>query len=179
MHRAAGEVDVGGIHVLGRGEPALLVELAVVWQIGLRHDAEQRTALDDGGAVVEQAVDNDGQAHHRHDIELAGEVEQQHHALLGTVDEGLLAEQILTRVARQAQFGQHHDLHAAAFGLGYQALYLLHIILYVGHLHSRHGCGHFYKSVFHSFIFCTSFSISVYISAGCSKKSFSRKAWSL
>ena len=76
MHRTASEIDIRRIQVLGRGKPTFLVELTVVRQIGLRHDTEQCTTLDDGGTVVEQAVDHHRQSEHRDDVELAGEVEQ-------------------------------------------------------------------------------------------------------
>ena len=76
MHRTACEIDIRRIQILSRGKPTFLVELAVVREIGLRHDAEQRTTLDDGSTVVEQTVDHHRQSEHRDDVELAGEVEQ-------------------------------------------------------------------------------------------------------
>ena len=179
VHGTACEVDVCRVQVLRRGKPALLVELAVAGQISFRHDAQQLSRLDDGSAVVEQAVDHHGQSHHGDDVELTGKVEQIHHALFRPVEQSLFTEQVLTRITRHTEFRQNHHLDALALGLSYQALNLLYIVLYVGHFHRRHGGGHLHKSVFHTFIFCTSFSINVYTSAGCSKKSFSWKACSL
>ena len=39
VHRTASEIDIRRIQVLCRGKPSLLVKLAVVGQIRLRHDA--------------------------------------------------------------------------------------------------------------------------------------------
>ena len=51
-HRATCKVDLRRIQILRRGKPALLIELRIVWQIGLGHDAQQRTPLNDGGTVI-------------------------------------------------------------------------------------------------------------------------------
>ena len=43
----------------------------------------------------------------------------------------MLTEEILTGIARQAQFRKDHHLDALTFGLGNQTLYLLHIVDHV------------------------------------------------
>ena len=45
-----------------RREMALLVKLAIIRQIGLRHDAEQRSAMHDEGAVEQPAIQREGRA---------------------------------------------------------------------------------------------------------------------
>ena len=69
------------------------------------------------------------------------------------VEKKLLLEQILTRIARDAQFRKHDDFDALAFCLGDETLDLLDIIFHIGHLHDRHASSHFDKSVFHIFTF--------------------------
>ena len=136
---------------MSRGEPPLLVELAVVGQVSLCHNAQQRTALYDSSTVVEQRADLHGQSDDSNHVELAGEVEQLHQSLLSLVDKQLLVEEILTGIARQTEFWEHHHLDALPFGLGNQTFHLSHIIVYIGHLDNGDGGGHFQESVFHSF----------------------------
>jgi hypothetical protein len=63
-HRAAGVVTAG--------EPALLVELAVVGQVDLGHDAEDLAAVQDDGAVVEAGPAADRGAHDDDRAQLGG-----------------------------------------------------------------------------------------------------------
>ena len=46
-NRCTSQINVCGIQILRGGKPALLVELIIVGQIGLRNNTQQRTALDD------------------------------------------------------------------------------------------------------------------------------------
>ena len=64
--RAPSSVTVARAARVAGAELARLVELAVVRQVGLRHDAEHAAAADDGGAVEEQVVDAQRQADDRH-----------------------------------------------------------------------------------------------------------------
>ena len=148
-HRTASQIDLLGLQVGGRGKPALLVELVVVGQVGLGHQSQQAPMLHHGGTVVEQRADAHGQAHHHDDVELAGEVEQHQQALLGLVEQQLLAEQVLTAVARERQLGEDDDLGALALGLCNLTLYLLNVVFHVSHANTWYGSGHFYQSVFH------------------------------
>ena len=109
--------------------------------------------MNDCGTVVEQAVNHHRQTDNRDDIEFAGEVEQHHHTLFSTVEQSLFLKQILTGVACDTKFRQHHHLDAPTLGLRNQTLYLLHVVLHVSHLYCWYCGGHLYKSVFHTFIF--------------------------
>ena len=103
QHGRAGEVDLRRIEVLGRGKPALLIELVVVGQIGLGHDTQNGATLDDCSTVEQQTTRLYGQAHHADDIQLARELQQSQEAFLGLVQQQLLLEQILTGIARQRE----------------------------------------------------------------------------
>ena len=69
------------------------------------------------------------------------------------VEKKLLLEQILTRIACDAELREHDNLNSTILGLSYQTLYLLNIIFHIGHLNRGNSCCNVYKSVFHSFTF--------------------------
>ena len=83
----ASQIDIGIVQVLRRGKPTFLVELVVVRQIGLRHDTQQCTALDDGSTIEQQATSLDGQPYHADNIQLTGEVQQLKQSTLGLVEQ--------------------------------------------------------------------------------------------
>ena len=151
LYGAACKTDFHRPQVLGRSKPALFVELAVVGQVGLRHDAQQLSTLDDGSTVEQQVACYDGQSDNGDDVELAGEVHEREYCRLGRVEERGLGEQVLAGVARDRQLGEYNDFDALSFGLSDEALYLLHVVLYVANLHCRHGGSHLDKSVLHKF----------------------------
>ena len=143
------QIDGRGVQVLGRGEPALLVELVVVRQIGLGHHAQNGSALQHDGTVQQQAVNLYGHAYHADDVQLAGEVHQVYQALLGLRQEQLFLKQVLTAVARHTQLREAYHLYTLTLGQRYQSLYLLDVIVNVGNLYGRYCCCHFYQSVLH------------------------------
>ena len=101
--------------------------------------------------IIEQTIDRYGQSYDRDDIELAGEVEQQHQPLLRFVEQQLLAEQILTGIACDAQLREHDYLDAFALSLGNETFYLLDIVFHISNFHNRHSGSHLNQSVFHIF----------------------------
>ena len=80
---------------------------------------------------------------------MTGEVEQLQQGVLGRIEQQLLAEEVLTGVAREAQLGEGDDLHALPLSLNDERLNLFEVLHAVGHLHGGHGTGHFDESVFH------------------------------
>ena len=137
---------------MGRGEPALLVELAVIGQVGLRHEAEQAAALYNGRAVEQDVAHRNGQAYYTDDVEVAREVEQLKQRLLGALQQERLAEEVLAGVARDAKLGEHRHLYATPLGHGDNVLYLLQIVLAVGHPHRGHGGCNLNESVLHAVV---------------------------
>ena len=97
------------VFAVARGIPAALVELAVGGQIRLRHDAEDPPAVDRDGAVVDPSVAGEGSAHEdqRHDPlrRVAHRFERGEHA----VEDDVLHHEILDRIPREAQLGEHRD----------------------------------------------------------------------
>ena len=147
--RCASQIDIGVVQVLRRGKPALLVELTVVGQIGLRHNAQQGATLDNGSAVEQQTTGLNRQAYHADDVELTSEVQQLEQSILGLVEQQFLLKQVLTCVTRQRQFGEAEQLHALAIGQCDELLDFLYVVLHIGYAYGRYGCSHLDKSVFH------------------------------
>ena len=69
------------------------------------------------------------------------------------VEQQLLFKQILTRIACNTKLGEDNNLYSAIFGLSYNTLNLLYIVLNIGHLDRWYCSRYVYKSVFHSFTF--------------------------
>ena len=106
------DVDVALAGGAPAGEVPLLVELAVVGQIGLGHDAAHRPALDDEGAVV-QATRH---AHGRTDDDRRQETGAGGADGLdggeGLVQEHVTQHEVVDGVAGQAQLGEGDEAHA-------------------------------------------------------------------
>ena len=86
-------------------EMALLVELAVVGQVALRHDAQHRAAMDHHGRVVEAVAPAQRRPDDQHRQEVAAAVDQRQHRGLDGVEQRRLEEQVVERVARDESSG--------------------------------------------------------------------------
>ena len=95
----SGKTDLLFAQVLCRGKPTLLIELAIVRQIGLWHDTKNLSSLDNHTTVEQEIARYDRRSHDSDDVELASEIEQHHDALFRSLQQDLLAEEILTGVA--------------------------------------------------------------------------------
>ncbi len=98
--------DLAGLVVAG-GELAALVELPVGGQVGLRRDAEDPAAVDDDRGVVDAvavpqrgADDEDGQ-------QVPAALDHGAQGDLDGVQQRVLQQQVLDRVAGQGQLGEH------------------------------------------------------------------------
>jgi len=88
---------------------ALLVELPVVRQVALRHDAEQPPAPDRHGAVIEPVAPAQGRADDEQRREPGALLDQPRHARLDRVEQGGLQQQILDGVGGHAEFGEDRE----------------------------------------------------------------------
>ena len=138
--RAALPGDSGAGGRAGRGEPAGLVELLVVRQVRLRHDAEQSALLEDGGDIEELIVDQPGQA----DDGQAGDSspslfgEQAVQRVAGRVVQRRLMEQVAAGVAGEGQFGEDEDVNLLLLGAVEQVEDALGVEAAVGDAQPRH-----------------------------------------
>ncbi len=100
----------------GRGEPALLVELPRIREVGLRDDSEDLSPRDRDGDVEEASVDLQRGANEGGEAKLGGSLANLSEGLHGTVKEGPLAEEVAAAVARQAELGEDDYFHPLLSG---------------------------------------------------------------
>ena len=133
------------------GEPAPLVELAVVGQMGLGHQAQDLALVEDGGAVVELAVPGvpDGQADGGDHVQVLGGLQDGPEPFLSTPEQGGLEEKVPAGVAGEAQLGEGEDLHPLLGGLPHEGEDLFGVITAVGHPDGRGAGGDFHKTIAH------------------------------
>ena len=147
--RMARIVERAGTQILSRSKPALLVELTVIGQVGLRHNTEHMAFLNDDGTIEQQITDGHGGSDDGDDVELVGELKEFHDRHLGSIEQHMLAEEILTSVASEAKLREDDDLHALPFGLRDEVLDVLDVFIAVGDTDKRHCRSHLDISVFH------------------------------
>ena len=107
----AEEFDFGDRGDPGRGEPALLVELARVGEVGLRDNPEDLAAGDRDGHVEEASVDLQRGADEGGEAKLGRGLANLPQGLYGAVQEGPLAEEVTAAIPGQAEFGEDDDFH--------------------------------------------------------------------
>ena len=105
-HLLAGELDRVLDDVGARHEVALLVELAVVRQVGLGHHAQDDAAMDDDGGVVEAARQAQRRADDQDGKELVRGLDDLGDRLLDLVQERILQQQVLDGVGREPSSGK-------------------------------------------------------------------------
>jgi hypothetical protein len=101
-------------------KPAPLLELTVVRQIALRHDAEQLSLLHRGGDVIHAYIRAQRQAHEEERCERGAGFDHLSEPALCTIQEHAAREQIARGVAGQAQLGKDHDLRRFLIGRAHQ-----------------------------------------------------------
>ena len=127
------------------GKPAGLVELRVVGQVFLGHEA-QPAAGDDGGAVVQLAVDLQGQADDKRG--LGPLVHQRPERVQRGAQQRGLKEQVAAGIAGEAELRKDAELHAVGVGDIQKRGDFLRVFFRVGQVHARrsghraHHAGH-------------------------------------
>ena len=101
------EPDLGAVGAGARGEMAALVELAVVRQVDLGHHAEQPAAVRRDRRVVEAPLVAQGRAEQEQRRRSRGAGHELDDGALDRVEQRVLQEQIVDRVAREGQLGEH------------------------------------------------------------------------
>ena len=145
----SGKTDFLFTEILSRCKPPLLIELTVVRQVGLWHDAQYLSLLNDDCTVEQQIASHDRSAHDGDDIEFAGEIEQHHHALFRCLQQDLLAEKVLTGISRERKFRESNHLHTLALSQDNLFLYLLSIEDDISHTYCWDCTCHLHKAIFH------------------------------
>lgn len=111
-----------------RREPATLVELAIVGQEAFRDHAQHLAALDDDRGIVEAACVAQRTSDHDHRRQACAGLGQGGDRGLNRVQQRLLLQKVVDRVARQPQFREHDHSHALRMGLAGQS----HDVLSIG-----------------------------------------------
>ena len=110
---AAAEQDLLVLGAVAGGEMATLVELAVVRQVDLRHDAEQPAAVDRHRAIVEAAVVPERRANEDQRQQVGrGCARRVAIACFDGVEQRVLQQQIVDRVAGHAEFREQREGNA-------------------------------------------------------------------
>ena len=137
----AGERDLAGTGVVGAAELARLVELAVVRQVGLRHDAEHTAVAEHRRAVEEAMVDAQGQPDDGDRRDLRRRRGDAAERDLAGIEEGALVEQVVAGVGREPELGEGDDDRALRGGLLEHRDRLARVVGGIGDADLRHGDG--------------------------------------
>ena len=135
--------------VLPGGKPAGLVELTVVGDMGLGHQAEELPPADYRGAVVELVPVPHGQAQSRHHVQVLGGLQYGGEGLLGAPEQGVLQKQIAAGVPGEAELGQGQHPHSLCRRLPHQVEAGLGVVPAVRHFDSRRARRRLDKAVSH------------------------------
>ena len=119
----------------GRRELALLVELAVVGQVGLRHRAENPSAVHHDSAVEQSVLSPQRQPGHQHQRQRAARVHQPGEGGERRIQQRVLLEEILVRVGRQAELREHREDGPLRRGLPGEHERLREVVGRRGHFH--------------------------------------------
>ena len=98
-------------------EVALLVELAVVRQVGLGDDRQHAAAVDGDGAVVQGVVLAQGRTHDEEGQQVGAGLDDLSEGLLDVIEQHVLQEKVVDGVAGHAQFGENAHRDAARIKL--------------------------------------------------------------
>ncbi len=146
---AAGEDNARVRRLESAREPARLVELMRAREVGLRNDAQKRSAADKRRTVEDAPVETDRQSHgesqSREALRRLHEVRQRRFRVR---QEGRPVEEVRAGVAREAQLRENDDIGALRRSLGEQTLHALQIGADLRRLHQRHRRCNAHK-VFH------------------------------
>jgi hypothetical protein len=128
----AGQLDVLVDDMRARDEVALLVEFAVVRQVGLRDHAQDGAAMDHNRRVVEPPADAQRGADDQDGKQLARCLDDPGDRALDFVEQGILQQQVLDGVGRKSQLGEDHDGGACLVALTGQPQRLGEVVAGVG-----------------------------------------------
>ena len=120
---------------------AALVEFAVVRQEHLRHHPEQMPAVDHQAAIVEPPLDAQRRADDEHRRQLLAGGDQPIDLRRDGVEHGILKQQIVDRIGRQAQLREHHQRDPCLVAGGDESERLVGILRRLGDRHLRHARG--------------------------------------
>jgi len=139
--------DLGAARLGGR-EVALLVVLAVVREVGLRHDAGDPPRTHDRRDVEDRAVNKERQSGNHRGPEVPRRFRQFEESRLRAVQHRRLMKQVIQRVAAQVQLGEDGRYGIEFVRVTRQGERALQIGRRIADLHPRQAHGHAREPVF-------------------------------
>ena len=94
----AQEQDLAAQGIPGGGELPLLIELAVIGQVGLWRQAQDPATVENDGAIEQLGVESQWRPHDQHRRQLLALLDQPRHGGLGSLQQRVLVKQVLIRV---------------------------------------------------------------------------------
>ena len=143
----AAQVDICRERAVGAVELPSLVELAVVRQVGLGHDAEQLATGHQRRAVEQAMVDAQWQPDDGHRGNVARCIDDLLQRDLAGFQQGGLVKKIVAGIGRESEFGERHQHRAVGGGLAIHRDGFGGIENRVGDAIARHRDGHPRESV--------------------------------
>ena len=116
-HGGSGDGDLQSGRPGARGEPALLVVLPIVGQERLRHDAQDLAATDHHSGVVQPPVASQRCADEQDGRKLPAGVADSCNGPFGSVEQGILHQQVVDGVRRHPEFGEHDEVDSVGICL--------------------------------------------------------------
>ena len=127
-------------------EPTLLVELARIGQIGLRHNAYNLAVGNDKRTVIQDVFRLERRTYQHNDCFTARVFAYILQGCHGILLQGVREKQVGTRISRQTQLGKTYDLHTFVNSFGYELFGLLGVVRTVTYSQQRYSCCHTNKS---------------------------------
>ena len=132
-----------------------LVELVVVGDVRLGNESQNLSTAERCGTVVELAVHAPGHAHKNERVTFLSLLCKGVEAALRGIEQGILPEEVLAGVARDAKLGEDYDLGSVCAGIAHLVNALLDIECDVCHPNLGRACGYLDESVLHGSSFYT------------------------
>ncbi len=115
----------GAAHAVAGGHLASFVELPVGRQVRLRHDTQHLAAVDHHGGVVDPVLIAQRRADHEHGHQFGGRDHDVEQRDLDRVEQGVLQQDVLDRIAGQRQLRKNSERDAVVVAVPGQPQYRL------------------------------------------------------
>ncbi len=136
--RGARQGDLAARNPEAGSEPAPLIELAVVGQVALGHDAQHPSGVDRDGAVEQPPAPPERRPDAEHGRELARRLRQARQRRFHPVEQRVLQVQVVDGVSAEAELRKHHQRGARLVARARQPQRLGDVPADIG---GRHGGG--------------------------------------
>ena len=138
-HRELHPTAVG--HFGSRGKPSGLVELVVVGQIYLGHNADDDAVAQQDGAVVEPVAVGEGCTHGHGHVNAFGRFGQVHQSRYRSFQQCFVVEEVGACISCQGEFWENQQLHSLRMCFSDEVDVLFQVVFDIGHPHGWNGSG--------------------------------------